>query len=72
MIEKGGELAGIGDVATRRIHLDTLGDERLAGLFEGVGAARADRDVGAFVGEGERGGAADALAAAGDDDVLAL
>ena len=52
--------------------LHALGLQRGDRRLDLVGVARADRDVGAFGGEGVGDGPADALAAAGDDGPLAL
>ncbi len=62
----------VGEVAFARMRLDAVLADLRRGCVERVLAARADRDVGAAGREAERDRAADALAAAGDDDLLAL
>ena len=62
----------VGDVERPAEGLDALGLQRRDRRLDLGRVARADRHVGALVGEGIGDRAADALAAAGDDSLLAF
>ena len=72
VVEETGQRCGIANIAARGEHLDAERGEFGAGRFEGFGAARADRHIGAFAREFQRDRAADTFAGTRHDDALAF